>query len=772
MEAGEGQQLTPFSVIAERARRGPAGKVVAALALFIAVLEFFYILKLEDNLADLLRSWGLEGLGNFIGVKLYLLSDIVHGLVMAALVAIGFLVFPVRRPPLTASEEELREFMKKYSYRIPWYDYVLAAVGFVVFVYRAYLTRYVVTGGEAVPESQVVPAIIASAIGFALVFELTRRAVGPWLATVVAVFLAYYFYNTATTTTYTKMQILEEWANYMYYGTSGLFNTPFNVMVNYVFAFLLFGTFLEGIGIGGYITRLMLSLFGSRPGGPAKVAIVSSGLMGMLSGSSVANVFTTGVFTIPLMKKAGFPPEVAGAVEASASTGGQIMPPIMGAAAFIMAAFIGRPYSDIVIAAFLPAFIYFASLYYFIDLEAKRRGLRGLRREELPPLGPLLRRLYLLTPIIVITALLVARLRPDFAVTASLSVAVLAAIWASDLPLGSKVSYTIAFAVVLGVALTGPMVGSMKLLAAIYLASLLYVVYVAVAGYVYRKYRGLSSTLVSSMIQAARNSVPVFMAAAMAGVIQGSLTLTGLVGELGPRMIQLAHGYLYLLLVFAAIISLIVGMGVPTTANYVITSLISASAITSAIVASTGVPEAAAVLAAHMFVFYYGILADVTPPVALAAFAGATVARADFWKTAVNATRMAFAKYVLPFVFAVNPALLVLPIIEGHVPAYYLAWGLIVIVGVIVAASAGFAGYLAGHIREKWLRAFLSIAGILAIGTGVPRLPEDLPEDAGPATIIKAFIETSRVYLLALAYIAIAVALLKREKTPATAGNP
>ncbi len=727
----EAAKLTPFSVIQMRARKGKIAWIVFGLAMFMAFLEIFYVMNFYTTLAQFIEALGFRDLAISISRGLHISSKTILGLVMASLVSIGFLIFPAKRPSLKASDEELREYYKKYVERIPLYDYVLAALAFAVFLYQAWLAAYVERNEGVIPDSQVGIAIPIAVVGTLLAFELTRRAVGPWLAAVAGFFLGYYLWYNWSTSPLTAGEIAQKWAQDMYYSTSGLFNIPFQVMAAYVFAFLFFGTFLERIGIGGYITRLMLALFGKKPGGPAKVAIVSSGFMGMLSGSSVANVFTTGVFTIPLMKRSGFPPEVAGAVEASASTGGQIMPPIMGAAAFIMASFIGRPYGEIVIAAFTPAIIYFLSLYYFVDLEAKRLGLRGLSEEELPDPRPLYRKLYLLAPVAVITALLVLRLPPQHSVVASLSIALVVAIWASNKSLNWKIAYTLALIILAAIS----MAVGMNRLAAIYFTGIAFLLITA-ALIVWRDHRDVALIIYESIEQAVRNSIPVFMAAALAGIVQGSLTLTGLSTTLGEKLIDIAHGNIYLLLLFAGLLSILVGMGVPTTANYVITSLLSASAIVAAATSILGLPKAAATLGAHMFVFYYGILADLTPPVALAAFAGATVARADFWKTAVNATRFGFTKYVLPFVFAVNPAMLVIPVLEGEMTVQQYIWSIVTIAAVIIAASAGFAGYFGGPIRSRELRILLAVIGILAV-TGKPLF------------VIAAFIASAVTYLLA-----------------------
>lgn len=713
---GKEQQLTPFSVVQMRARTGVVRWFVFSLALFMAFIEILYVMNFYTTFAQFIEAIGFPHAAAWIRETLHVSGRSVLGLVMASIISVGFLIFPVRRPPLKASEEELREYKKKYVDRVPLYDWILAIIALAAFIYQAHLGAYVEANeGELPPGSENI-ALAFAIIGTLLAFELTRRAVGPWLAGVVAFFLGYYLYFWKANTLLSGYSIGLKWAKDMYYSSYGLFNIPFQVMAAYVFAFLFFGTFLERIGIGEYITTLMLGLFGNRPGGPAKVAIVSSGFMGMLSGSSVANVFTTGTFTIPLMKRSGFPPEVAGAVEASASTGGQIMPPIMGAAAFIMASYIGRPYGDIVIAAFIPATIYFLSLYYFVDLEAKRLGLRGLSKEELPNVKALMGKIYLLSPVILITLLLVLRLPPQHSVVASLSLALLSAAWAMEGKLSFKISYTIALIII---GLIAWMAG-MNLRAAVYFTGMFFLI-LSMLFIFTKNYRGFGQVIIDSIEQAVRNSVPVFMAAALAGIVQGSLTLTGLSTRLGETLVNIAHNNIYILLILIGLLSILVGMGVPTTANYVITSLLGAAAIVKAATTMLGLPVKAAVLGAHMFVFYYGILADLTPPVALAAFAGATVARADFWKTAVNATRFGFTKYVLPFVFAVNPAMLVIPVLEGYMTLGDFAWSIVTITAVVVTASAGFAGYFGGHIKSKAWRIILSIIGILAV-TGNPYL--------------------------------------------------
>jgi TRAP transporter 4TM/12TM fusion protein len=480
-------------------------------------------------------------------------------------------------------------------------------------------------------------------------------------------------------------------------------------MTSYVFAFIFFGSFLEKIGIGKYITDLILSFVGKRAGGPAKTAVVASALVGTVSGSSVANVLTTGTFTIPLMKKAGYPPEVAGAVEPAASTGGQLLPPIMGAAAFIMAEFLGRPYRDIMIAGALPAILYFVSLYIFIDRITKKLRIYVLKEEQMPSFRLLIRNAYLLLPIPMITYLLLSGLEPQYAVTGSLGVALITA-WIAQpsLILPIKIAFTI-IVILIGIMayILGISVG-----ASTYFSGIMALVVSIILALIHKGARAMFRSILDSFDASLRSSISVFLAASSAGVIQGILTLTGWATLIGYRLIDFVGGNIYLLMVSVMFISLILGMGVPTTANYIITSTISGAALGLAVASWNNLPLPSALLVAHMFVFYFGILADVTPPVALASYAGAMLAKSKFWRTAINASIFALAGYLVPYIFVLDPSLLIIPITHWDLYAYYkVAYGLFNSLLTMLMLSAGIVGW---HGREigRLQRIILIVFGI------------------------------------------------------------
>jgi len=542
--------------------------------------------------------------------------------ILAIIVSMAVLVYPISRA--------------KGPYdRIPWYDYIIAAAFFLAPLYIVYLyVRFKNVEVAFAGEIQWYHLAIVIAILLA-VAEATRRALGKILPIIMLTFVAYAFYFAWENPPLGKegIQVFGRLVKSIISQNQGILGTAFEVMVVYVFMFLFFSSFLDKLGVGKYITDLMTGLFGKRPGGPAKVSVVSSALMGTISGSSVANVLTTGTFTIPAMKRAGFPPEVSGAIEPVASTGGQLMPPIMGAAAFIMAEFIGVPYSTIIIAAALPAILYFYSIYVFVDKETRRRGLKGL--EEVPPLAPLLRKLYYLLPIpLILIALL--RLPPQHAAMAGVFATVLVAIIdARGLSRAAKAGIILgmlSFMIYVwlgmgeGVARALLFAGGMSIVAAILL------------GAVIKGVKEVAKAVVQALEATLKNSIPMFLAASTASVIQSMITFTLLHQTLGHILLAASLGLLPLLLVLTGVFSIILGMGVPTTANYIITATILAPTLVGYLIDQLGYDEFTAHLSGHMFVLYYGILADITPPVALAAFVGAVLAGADFWRTAINAT--------------------------------------------------------------------------------------------------------------------------------------
>lgn len=491
---------------------------------------------------------------------------------------------------------------------------------------------------------------IAGCLGILLLIEATRRVVGVPMLVVVCCFLAYAFLGPYAPGIFSHRGLtIEQLVSHLYFTTEGVFGIPLGVSSTFIFLFILFGAYLESTGLGKFFIDLANAIAGWASGGPAKVAVLSSGLMGTVSGSSVANVVGTGSLTIPMMKKLGYHRDFAGAVEAAASTGGQLMPPVMGAAAFLMAEFVGVPYIEIVKAAIIPAFLYFAGVWLGVHFEAKRNDLKGLPRNELPKIGVILReRGHLALPLVVIVYLLVSGYTPMRAAL---------------------------FAIVLAI----------------------------VCSALRKSTRMKPVEIVNGLENGAKNVLGVLVACASAGIIIGVVTKTGVGLKLASGLIDLSGGLLLPSMFFTMITAIILGMGVPTTANYVITSTIAAPALVQ-----LGVP----ILAAHMFVFYFGIIADVTPPVALAAYAGAGISGGNALKTGVNASKLAVAAFIIPYMFVLSPTLLMINATAG---------GLVVTVATaiigMVALSASLIGYLAAPLKFL-TRGLLFGGGLLMIKPG------------------------------------------------------
>ena len=488
-------------------------------------------------------------------------------------------------------------------------------------------------------------------VGILLVVEATRRVVGLPMVTVVVLFLAYAFAGPYMPGVLAHRGLtLSQLVGHLYFTTEGVFGIPLGVSSTFIFLFILFGAYLESTGLGKFFIDLANSIAGWASGGPAKVAVLSSGLMGTVSGSSVANVVGTGSLTIPMMKKLGYHKNFAGAVEAAASTCGQLMPPVMGAAAFLMAEFVGVPYIDIVKAAVIPALLYFTGVWLGVHFEAKRSNLKGMPRDQLPKMSRLLvERGHLAIPLVVIVYLLVTGYTPMRAAL----VAIVLSILCSALRKSTR----------------------MKPIEII---------------------RGLD--------KGARNVLSVLVACASAGIVIGVVTKTGVGLKLASGLLTLSGGLLLPTMFFTMITAIVLGMGVPTTANYVITSTIAAPAIIQ-----MGVP----VLAAHMFVFYFGIIADVTPPVALAAFAGAGIAGGNALKTGVNAAKLAIAAFIIPYMFVLSPVIL---LIDATIPGLILTT-VTAIIGMIALSSA-LIGYLADDCRI-YERILLIAGGLMLINPGL-----------------------------------------------------
>ncbi|MDD6126912.1 MAG: TRAP transporter permease [Veillonellaceae bacterium] len=494
------------------------------------------------------------------------------------------------------------------------------------------------------------PDLVVGILGILLVVEATRRVVGIPMVTVVLLFLAYAFAGPYMPGVLAHRGLtLSQLVGHLFFTTEGIFGIPLGVSSTFIFLFILFGAYLESTGLGKFFIDLANSIAGWASGGPAKVAVLSSGLMGTVSGSSVANVVGTGSLTIPMMKKLGYHKNFAGAVEAAASTGGQLMPPVMGAAAFLMAEFVGVPYIDIVKAAVIPALLYFTGVWLGVHFEAKRSNLKGLPREQLPKMSRLLvERGHLAIPLVVIVYLLVTGYTPMRAAL----VAIVLSIICSALRKSTRMK---------------------------------------------------PIEIVRGLDKGARNVLSVLVACASAGIVIGVVTKTGVGLKLASGLLTLSGGMLLPTMFFTMITAIVLGMGVPTTANYVITSTIAAPAIIQ-----MGVP----VLAAHMFVFYFGIIADVTPPVALAAFAGAGIAGGNALRTGVNAAKLAIAAFIIPYMFVLSPVILM---IDATIPGLVVTT-VTAIIGMIALSSA-LIGYLADNCRI-YERILLIVGGLMLINPG------------------------------------------------------
>lgn len=459
---------------------------------------------------------------------------------------------------------------------------------------------------------------IVGVVGTLMVFEAARRVVGWPMITVAFVFIAYAFFGPYIPGIMAHRGVqVQELFDHLFFTTEGIFGTPMGVSSTFIYLFILFGSYLEATGLGKFFIDLANAVAGWAAGGPAKVAVLSSGLMGTVSGSSVGNVAGTGAFTIPMMKKLGYRPAFAGAVEAAASTGGQLMPPVMGAAAFLMAEFVGIPYFDVVKAAVIPALLYYIGVWLGVHYEAKKYGLKGTPREELPKFGPLfMEKGHLAIPLAVIVYLLVSGYTPMRAALAAIALSIICACLRKSTRIGLK-------------------------------------------------------EIVNGLIDGSKGVLGVLIACATAGIIIGVVTKTGVGLKVATALLDLSGGQLLPAMFFTMVTSLILGMGVPTTANYVITSTIAAPALVQ-----MDVP----VLAAHMFAFYFGIVADVTPPVALAAYAGAGIAGANPMRCGVIAAKLAIAAFIVPYIFVLAPELLMinattLTIVYSALTAIIGMWG-------------------------------------------------------------------------------------------------
>ncbi|MDF3931910.1 TRAP transporter permease [Pseudomonas citronellolis] len=528
-----------------------------------------------------------------------------------------------------------------------------------------------------------------------LVFEAARRVMGIALPIICALFLVYgllgqYLPGELAHRGYGFDQIV----NQLSFGTEGLYGTPTYVSATYIYLFILFGAFLEQAGMIRLFTDFAMGLFGHRSGGPAKVSVFSSALMGTITGSGVANVVTTGQFTIPLMKRFGYSPAFAGGVEATSSMGSQIMPPVMGAVAFIMAETINVPYAEVAKAALIPALLYFGSVYWMVHLEARRSHLHGLPPEQCPSAwGALRQRWFLLIPLLVLIALLFSGRTPLYSGMVGLALTAIVILGSAIILRAGNTWLRIAFWVALGVLCSGFFRLGIGIVFLVIAALALACVFI----------RGGRATLracVMALAEGARHAVPVGIACTLVGVIIGVISLTGVATTFAGYILDLGRDNLFLSLVLTMLTCLVLGMGIPTIPNYIITSSIAAPALLE-----LGVP----LIVSHMFVFYFGILADLTPPVALACFAAAPIAQERGLKISFWAVRIALAGFVVPFMAVYDPALMM----QGDSWAATLYMLVKAIFAVVLWGMASI-----GHLSAPmpwWERGLAFAAGLLLI---------------------------------------------------------
>ena len=515
-------------------------------------------------------------------------AQVVRATHLAFVMALAYLLFPMKKD------------MPKD--KLPWYDVIIAIVGACSWLYISINFDSLVRRAGIYNTADIIIGIV----GILILFEACRRIVGTPILIISLVFIVYALFGAyAPGFLNHRGYSIQRLVSHLYYNTEGIMGTPIGASATFIFLFIFFGALLDKTGIGQFFIDICNAIAGSYDGGPAKVAVLTSAMFGTVSGSSVSNTVGTGSFTIPMMKSLGYRPEFAGAVEASASTGGQLMPPIMGAASFLMAESLGIPYKEVAKAAIIPAILYFTGIFIMVHLEAKKTGLKGLSRDSLPKIGELLmKKGYLVIPLATIIYFFV---------------------------LGKTAIYA----------------GLMGIIAAGLVA-----IINSIVDIILKRERSFTfNDLIDVFVNGARNIISVAVACAMAGIIIGVITLTGLGLKIGAGLISISGGISILLLMLTMISSIILGMGVPTTANYLITSTIAAGAIIG-----LGFEP----LAAHMFVFYFGIIADVTPPVALAAMAGAAIAKSDPLKTGFEATKLSIGAFIIPYMFIFNPQILMI----------------------------------------------------------------------------------------------------------------
>ena len=581
---------------------------------------------------------------------------------LGAVIILGFLNYPVKKGVMKVNH-------------MPWYDIVLMVLGAGAFFFYTFSAETVVKLNMRIARDMTY--IVVGAIGTLVLAELCRRSVGIPILCVAGFFVVY------TIITLWNRGGIPLIVYKLFYGDSGILSTPINVCSKYIVIFIIFGAFLERTGIADFFVSMANGLCGRFAGGPAKVAVVASAFEGMVSGSSVANTVGSGSVTIPMMKRLGYRSEFAGAVEAAASTGGQIMPPVMGAAAFLMAEYVGVPYSNIIVRAILPAILYFLGIFIAVHLEAKKLGLRGVPADQLPRFKALIRETYLLLPLIILVYLVSSNTRT---MQFSAAVAIIAAIavgflnnivkYAREGKAGGEMTNTSGSALKAAFGIGGGFGGK---------------------------------NILEALDAGGRGCITVGAACGIAGIIAGCLAVTGLASTLINGIVKISGSSSMLALILTMLCCIVLGMGVPTTANYCIMASTCAP-----ILIKMGIPT----IAAHFFVFYFGIVADITPPVALAAYAGAAIAKGNPMKTGITATRLAIAAFIIPFIFAYSPEILLV----GDLVWYDVVLLVITAILGMIGVAAGLSGYLLKKMNV--LERMLTVAGGLCLM--IPGIKTDL----------------------------------------------
>ncbi|USF25965.1 hypothetical protein N510_000881 [Firmicutes bacterium ASF500] len=578
---------------------------------------------------------------------------------LGGVVVIGYLNFPIKKGNVKVNS-------------LPWYDILIMVVGCIPFFYFAFNAEKIALTDYAIVTKDFMLLSFA-VIGILAMVELCRRSVGLPILCVAGILILYTLFGANIR--------LGKALFGLFYTTNGVIGTPVSACQKFIVMFIIFGAFLERTGISNFFISLANCVAGSSSGGPAKVAVISSALCGMVSGSSVGNTVTTGSVTIPMMKKTGYKGEFAGAVEAAASTGGQIMPPIMGAAAFIMAETTGIPYQEIVVLAILPAFLYFAGIFIAVHLEAKKLGLKGIPKNELPRFKELAPKLYLLLPLIVLVVLVSTGTR-SMAFSAAIAIMIAIAVGAVNILVNKA----------LGITDTSDNITIVKIL--------------------------------DSLEAGAKGTISVAAACSMAGIVAGCVTITGLASDLLRAILSVSGGVSIIALFLTMLCCIVLGMGVPTTANYCIMAATCAPILMSD---QIGIK----MICAHFFVFYFGIVADITPPVALAAYAGSAIAKSPPMKTAFNATKLAIAAFVVPYIFALNPAML-FQFEAGTSPTMKVVQSVLIVI-TSLAGLFGVAAALNGYLYKPMNPLFRVL---IAAGGLCMMIPGELTDVIGVVVVV------------------------------------